>query len=174
MVEVAREDLQWLATDVESIDIDVSDARPDWEDADPAGIESLRTAFVEAFNARDLDAVLELVTDDVEYGDAGVEGRAALADELVAIWERSPGVLLTRAYMDSDPCAVAWRPDERGAWVRAALVCFDVEGDLITLIEVPDDVEALETVVTEDPTGEQADEWLDWSEYDGQQPEVAP
>lgn len=173
MAEVAREDLQWLGSDAEAT---ATDERGDWDGdgespsraavPDAAGIESLRTAFVDAFNARDLDSLLDLVAEDVEFGDAAVEGPAALADELVAIWERSPGVLLTRAYADDTPCAVAWRPDEDGCWCRAALLSFDVDGEAITLIEIPDDPDALATAVTEDPSGDEVDEWLDWSEYE--------
>jgi hypothetical protein len=167
MAGVAREDLQWLSPESEAaVAADHDDRTEVWVDDDPAGVESLRGAFVAAFNARDLDSLIDLVADDIEFGDASVEGTEALADELVAIWERSPGVLLTRAFGDDGPCAVAWRPDEDGCWTRAALLCFDVSDDLISLIEMPDDADALAVVTAEDPSGEELDEWLDWAEYD--------
>lgn len=166
MADVAREDLQWLSPEAEdAAAADREDRTGAWTDDDPGGVESLRSAFVEAFNARDLESLLELVTDDIEFGDASVEGTEALADEIVAIWERSPGVLLTRAFGDGGPCAVAWRPDEDGCWSRAALLSFDAADDLISLIEVPDDADSLAVVTAEDPSGEELDEWMDWSEY---------
>jgi hypothetical protein len=55
-------------------------------DLDEVDLESLRDAFVEAFNARDLDAIFELVADDVETPDILGQGRDALRDELEAIW----------------------------------------------------------------------------------------
>lgn len=169
MADVAREDLQWLTTETETddpvpIDSDVH--------TDPSGLESLRSAFVDAFNARDLDSILELVADDVEFGEPSVEGRGAIADELVALWERSPGVLLTRAFDDNGPCAVAWRPDEDGAWARAALLCFDANDDLITLVEIPDDAQVLASVTCEDPAGEEPEEWLEW-EHDAPQVDLS-
>ena len=170
MNDVAREDLQWLTPEHD-------DEGPDPADVvvhiDPVGLESLRSAFVDAFNARDLEGVLDLVSADVEFefGDPSVEGREAMAEELVAIWERSPGVLLTRGFDDDSPCAVAWRPDEDGGWARAALLCFDVVDDLITLLEIPDDAETLASVTAEDPAGEEPDEWLEW---DRDNPQVTP
>lgn len=42
---------------------------PEGGDGDDADLEALRNAFVEAFNARDLETILELVADDVETPD---------------------------------------------------------------------------------------------------------
>lgn len=136
---------------------------PDLDDAD---LETLRTAFVEAFNARDLDAVLEVVADDAELPDIVGEGHDALADELRSIWERSPVVVLTNAYVADLPAAVAWMPDEQGRWTRVALATFDSDGGRLTLIELPDDAEALHAALAEDPIGDVVDEELDWSNWD--------
>lgn len=139
-----------------------------WHDGEAdTDLESLRGAFVDAFNSRDLDEILGIVHPDVEVPDiAGEDGIAALIDEIESIWEGAPAVLLTRAFLDGRPCAVAWLPDEDGGWTRAALVCFEHEGDRLTLVAVPDDVDALERVEAEEPTGEQLDEWADWAEWD--------
>ena len=93
-------------------------------------LESLRSEFVAGFNARDLDAVLAVVASDVECPDRQASGARELAVELAAIWDRSPGALLTPALLDGTPCAVAWLPDA-GSWCRAALVCFDAEDGLL-------------------------------------------
>jgi hypothetical protein len=142
------------------------------QDADqPAGdvdLEALRDEFVDAFNARDLDAVLGIVHEDVETPDTTGDGVANLAEELQTIWERSPGVILTRAFLDGEACAVAWLPDEDGCWSRAALVCFDfdAEAGLLTVVTLPDDADALDRAEADDPTGSELDEWDDWANWD--------
>lgn len=139
------------------------DVGPDLDDAD---LETLRNAFVEAFNARDLDAILELVSDDVETPDLTGDGRDSLAEELQAIWERSPGALLTHAALEDTPAAVAWLPDDGGNWCRAAIMTFDSDDGRLTVVEMPEDVDALQTALADDPTGDPIDEELDWSEWD--------
>jgi len=129
-------------------------------------LEALRDAFVDGFNARDLDALLGLVDDEVETPDLPGDGAAVFAEELEAIWERSPGALLSRAFLEGVPCAVAWLPDEEGCWARAALVCFAAEDGLLSVVGVPDDPDALDRAEAADPTGEELEEWSDWAEWD--------
>jgi hypothetical protein len=162
--------LHVVETDDEDADHDAIAAEDGAERDEVRGdgdLETLRDAFVEAFNARDLDAILAVVSDDVETPDTPGNGAANLAEEIEAIWERSPEAFLTRGFLDDAPIAVAWRPDEEGVWTRVALVCFDCDGEgLINLVELPEDVDGLERAVTEDPTDEQIDEWADWAEWD--------
>lgn len=148
--------------------VEDADERRDRSDdgAVDTDLESLRDEFIDGFNERDLDALLSVVAPDVECPDIAGDGAADLAEEVAAIWERSPGALLTRALLDGSPCAVAWLPDEDGCWSRAALVCFDREGSLLSLVAVPDDADALDRAEAEEPTGEQLEEWQDWSEWD--------
>jgi hypothetical protein len=129
-------------------------------------LESLRDEFVDAFNARDLDAVLAIVAADIECPDIAGNGTAAVADELLAIWERSPAAILTRALVDGQPCAVAWLPDGDGSWCRAALICVDGEASRLTLLAMPDDADDLDRAETDEPTGEEIDQWSDLSEWD--------
>ena len=130
-------------------------------------LESLRDAFVEAFNARDLEGVTAIVDDEIECPDIrDGDGVGALSEEIEAIWERSPGAILTRAFLDDEPCAVGWLPDEDGCWSRAALVCFDTHDGMLTLVELPEDADALDRAEADDPTGEELDEWADWTEWD--------
>jgi hypothetical protein len=143
------------------------DLAPDLDDTD---LETLRNAFVEAYNARDLDAILELVADDAELPDISGEGHGALADELQAVWERAPIVVLTHSRVDDVPAAVAWLPDEHGRWTRAGLLTFDSERGQLTVIEMPDDVEALQSALADDPSGDVLAEELDWSEWDTGEP----
>jgi hypothetical protein len=145
------------------------------EDIDLA---SLRDEFVDAFNARDLDALLAVVHVEVECPDRHAQGRDALASEVVDIWHRAPAVILTAARLDATPCAVAWLPDDDCCWSRAAVVCLDAEpGDptLIRLVELPDDADALDRAETADPTGEELEEGVGWVEWEGgeQPPAIA-
>ena len=129
-------------------------------------LETLRDELVDGFNARDLDAVMSIVSADVECPDADGEGSAGLASQLAAIWERSPGVILTRAFLDTSPCAMAWLPDEDGCWSRASLVMLDGEDDLLSLVSLVDDADALERASADDPTGEELEEGSDWGQWD--------
>jgi hypothetical protein len=155
---------------VDSDSIVLDDDRRADEDQ-PAGdvdLQSLRDEFVDAFNARDLETVLGIVDEDVETPDITGDGAENLAEELQAIWERSPGAILTRAFLDGEACAVAWLPDEDGCWSRAALVCFDfdAEAGLLTVVAVPDDADALDRAEVDDPTGSEPEEWQDWVSWD--------
>lgn len=131
-----------------------------------ADLETLRDEFVNGFNTRDLESLLAIVDEDVETPDIAGDGAAVLAEELEAIWERSPAAILTRAFLDGVPCAVAWLPDEEGCWSRAALVCFEADEGLLSLVAVPDDPDALDRIEAAEPTGEQLDEWSDWAEWE--------
>ncbi|MBA2529829.1 MAG: hypothetical protein H0V19_07715 [Euzebyales bacterium] len=145
-----------------------------WSAADASDLESLRDEFVDGFNARDIEALLGIVSADVECPDMAADGASAFAEELEAIWERSPGAILTRAFLDEMPCAVAWRPDEDGCWFRAALVTFDDHDGLLSVVAMPDDADGLDRSEAEDPTGEELEEWSDWAEWDRGEETVAP
>lgn len=150
-------------SDLEAVDLDgpsLDRTAPDSE------LEALRDEFVDAFNARDLEALLALVSADVECPDLSSEGAPALIEEVDSIWERSPGALLTRGFLDDEPVAVGWLPDEDGCWTRAALVCFDATDGLLCSVAMPDDADALERAEAEDPAGDEVEEWADWSTWE--------
>lgn len=129
-------------------------------------LESLRSEFVTAFNARDLDALTVLVHPEVECPDRRAAGVEELAQELTLIWDRSPGAVLTDALLDGTPCAVAWVTGEDGCWCRAALVCFDAEDGLLRLFELPDDPDALDRAEADLPDADEPDQGLAWVEWD--------
>ena len=133
---------------------------------DDADLETLRDAFVEAYNARDLEGILDLVSEDVETPELGNEGAVALAAEIQAYWDHWASAILTRATVDDAPAAVAWLPDETGRWVRTRLVTLDGEQGMLTLIELPDDPDALERAIAEDPLGDSLDDENDWSVWE--------
>lgn len=138
-------------------------------------LESLRDAFVEGFNSRDIDTLLTTVSADVECPDfPEAEGAQALVEEVEAIWERAPDAFLTRGFLDEAPVAIAWRPEEEGRWMRVALVCFDHSDGLLSVVELPDDLDALERAEAEEPTESQLDEWTDWAGWDRGEETVVP
>ncbi len=162
MVPQLEEGLHLVEDDDSSEDGPQSDTPPP---VDP-DLESLRSEFVTAFNARDMEAVLAIVHSEVECPDRRTSGAGELAAELVAIWDRSPAAMLTDALLDGTPCAVAWMPDEDCSWSRAALVCLDEEDGLLKLFELPDDADALERAESDLPDAEEVDQGLDWVEWD--------
>ena len=151
------------ATDLALEDQD-QQARPRSEGS--ADLETLRDEFVDAFNARDLDALISLARPDIECPDIHGDGVEALAEEVSAIWERSPAALLTRGFLDDEPCAVAWLPDEESCWSRAALVTFAGDSGLLSVVSLPDDADALDRAEAEDPDGEEQEEGSDWAEWE--------
>lgn len=160
---------------VDSVDDDgAGDERPAHRPSDRAAdLETLRDEFVDAFNARDLDTLLSLARTDVECPDIHGDGHPALAEEFSAIWERSPGALLTRAFLEDSPCAVAWLPDEDGCWTRAALVLLDGADGQLSVVSLPDDADALDRAEAEDPEGEEVEEGSDWAEWESGEATVA-
>ena len=162
---VTPEEGMHLVDDVGSVEEDDERAPRPLSDGD-ADLETLRDEFVDAFNARDLDTLLALARPDVDCPDIHGDGHAALAEEFSAIWERSPGALLTRGFLDDSPCAVAWLPDEDACWTRAALVLLDGGDGQIAVVSLPDDIDALERAEADDPEGEEVEEGSDWGEWE--------
>ncbi|MGH7606457.1 MAG: hypothetical protein ACREME_03875, partial [Gemmatimonadales bacterium] len=80
------EDGLTVVTDIDDLAVideeaDAGHARP--QDGD---LESLRDEFVDAFNARDLDALLDLVHKDVETPASGGDGARDFAEQVGVIW----------------------------------------------------------------------------------------
>lgn len=140
-----------------SIPVPPEDSPPD--DAD---LESLRDAFVEAFNGRDLDGVLDLFADDVELADQDAEGSEAVAYALTTLWERSPHVLLTIASLERQPGAVAWMR-ANDDWIRTSFVALDGDGGRLGLVEFVDDPATVEAAVSDAPDPDEVAEELDWA-----------
>lgn len=108
-----------------------------------AAPEDLVTAFVEAFNAGDFDAVDELLADEVD-----VHGIVEEADTPVGVleelWIRSPWMSMARAEVGLDPVAAVWIPDEHGRYRPVGFFEFETSGESIVRLElfetVPDDL----------------------------------
>jgi hypothetical protein len=125
--------------------------------------------FDDAFNARDFDALLEVLSEDVEAPGLGND-RENLPAAVERLWEQRPSALLTRGWLDDRCCSVLWEPSQDGGWWRIALLHFDdVEDGTIGVVELNDDPIALEAVVTEGPDGdvEEGTRWEEWADGDG-------
>lgn len=143
---------------------------PGNDSLDGSDLESLRDAFVEAFNGRDLDGVLELLADDVDLAAEDSQGTHAVANALTSMWDRSPEVVLTVASLNDQPAAVAWIRGD-GEWARATVVTFDGGNGLIELLEFVEDPADVEAAVTDGPAPDEVEEEFDWAaNYEGEDP----
>lgn len=124
-------------------------------------------AFVEAFNAHDLDYLVEVLAEDVELPGLGKD-LDGFPDAVHDVWDRRPNAVLTRGLLDDVPVAVVWDVGDTSAWDRIALLSFDAangEGHIgvVEVIEDPQDVTVAETVVPDDDAPE-ASTWAEWYE----------
>lgn len=122
-------------------------------------------AFSEAFNARDLDELVALVTDDCE-----TPGLASGSDDFPAaiddLWHRRPSCLLARGQLDDECLAVLFELEGAGRWWRVATVHFcDVVDGQAGVIEFSDDPALLEEVDCQTPDLD-LDEGALWQEWE--------
>lgn len=156
-------------------DADGERERRDQDGPDDTELASLRDALVDAVNARDLDALRAVCSEDVECPDLHGDGIEELGRELADIWERVPSLVLTVARCESELCAVAWRTDEQGRFLRTSLVMLQCAADEITCVGLLDDPDRLERADTETPDGEELLEGSRWAEWEsGEETADAP
>lgn len=141
---------------IDFVDIEVEGSSGLAEDA----VES----FNEAFNARDLDRVLELLASDVEAPGLGND-RDNIGEALEDLWDRRPTCVLTRG-TDGDRCvSVLWEVVD-AAWVAIAPVFFDDCGEgAIGMLELADDPGSLERIEATPPENE-FEEGATWEEWE--------
>ena len=145
--------------------------RPDQDPppADPAG-EAAVDEFVDYFNARDLDGIVELVDPEVTSGFFGTSGSADLIQGLSELLLDYPGIILTRGEVGPEPVAVAWIPTNNHSYSRMGYFAFafnddDDGGALVEHIEY-NDVADEEGLLAEEPDAAEMAEWEDWDEWD--------
>lgn len=123
-------------------------------------------AFAEAYNARDLDALLELLSADGEMPGLGND-IDNLPEAVEDLWERRPSTMLTRGDVDGRVVAVMWELGDGGDWWRVATLHFDdcADGQL-GVVEFCDDPAMLEEVQTVAPDVDldEGSRWEEWSE----------
>lgn len=126
-------------------------------------------AIADAFNARDLEGLLETIAVDGEVpGILGYE-RSNLADAVERLWSVRPNVCLTRGRAGIEHVGVLWEHDGE-QWYRIAVVHVDdVDDHAAGVVEVSEDAALLERVLAEPPDDEleQGGRWEEWDEGAG-------
>lgn len=132
-------------------------------------LENLIDAFVEAFNAHDLDGMEALFSGDVELPGLGGDA-AGFPGTIESVWHRRPNAILTRGLLGEEPVTVVWDVDEGGTWQRVALFCYEAIDEQIGLIELIDDAAAAYDAETGEPEHEAVEgaTWDEW--YEGAAP----
>lgn len=123
-------------------------------------------AFNEAFNARDLEGLLDLVADDCEFPGLGND-IDNFPEAIEDLWERRPSCTLTRAEHERTCLSVMWELGDDNAWWRVATVHFDDARDShIGVVEFSDDPTLLEEVDGAGPDGDldEGARWEEWTE----------
>lgn len=125
--------------------------------------------IADAFNARDLDALLESVATDGEVPGLLGYDRDNLPEAVEQLWASRPNVSLTRGRSGTEYVGVLWEHDgER--WYRIAVVHVDdVIDGAAGVVEVSEDADLLEAVIADEPDAElqQGARWAEWDEGDG-------
>lgn len=145
--------------------LDVQDGEDEEHHFDGELIDAI-DAFNEAFNARDLDALLEVVADEVEAPGLGGD-RANLAGAVEDVWDQRPTAILTRGDLGGQPVAILWDIGDDGRWWRVAPLLFDggvVDGRL-AVVELADDPDAAAEATADGPD-EEFDEGTRWEEWE--------
>ena len=132
---------------------------------DDAAAELL-DAIAEAFNARDMDGLLEVVAKDGEVpGLLGYE-RDNLPEAIEDLWIRRPTCCVTRGSVNSGCVGVLWEHDGGTWWRVATLHVDDITDGTVGVLEFSDDAALLEQVECEMPGGtlDEGERWEEWEE----------
>jgi hypothetical protein len=123
-------------------------------------------ALAEAFNARDLDALLDVVAPDGEAPGLLGGDRDHLPDAVESLWHRRPTCCLTRGRVADEVVGVLWEHDGAAWWALATVHIADVDDDgIIGVLEFTDDPSLLEEVEAATP-GDDLEEGSRWEEWD--------
>lgn len=132
--------------------------------------------FVDFFNARDLEAVRDLLDDEVSapfFGGVGNESVMQGVGELVLGY---PGIVATRGELGDEPVVVAWIPGEEREYRRMGYFRFTftdevvepdvVDGELkIEHIDYSDEIDD-GSLLAEEPDPADMAEWESWREWE--------
>lgn len=132
------------------------------EHVDPFGADQI-DAIAAAFNARDLDALIDMCADDCE-----MPGLASdlphLGESVADLWDRRPTISLTRAELEGTALGVLWELAD-GEWAAIGTVHVDLVDELVGAIEVSDDPALLDEIDAL-PPDEDLREGSTWDEWD--------
>jgi hypothetical protein len=123
-------------------------------------------AIAEAFNARHLEGLLDILAPDAETPGFLGHDRANLPGVIEGFWTRRPSLCLTRGHADTEHVGVLWEHDGEDWWPLAALHVDDVRDGRVGVIEITDEPALLERVRCEPPAGDDLEEGARWSEWE--------
>lgn len=146
--------------DADLLDDDLDAGLRDDDEAD--ALESI----AEAFNARDLDGLLDVIAPDGEA--PGVLGydRDNLPQAIEELWLRRPNGYLTRGRTPSEDIAVLWDHDGADWWKVAAVHVDDVDDGQVGVLEITEDGALLDQVECEPPSVDDLEEGSRWQEWE--------
>jgi len=144
---------------------------PDVDDSDIPHVDTdgLLDEFIEAFNARDLDGCLELLSEVCEMpGLAHAE--AEPAEAIGDLWVRRPTCQLTRGRLDDQDAAILWEVGDNAGWWRQAVLRLGIdsngEADEVLFDDAPDLLDRVQAATPEAQLDEGAT-WTEWETGDG-------
>ena len=124
-------------------------------------------SLAEAFNARDLDTMLESLAADGEAPGLLGGDRESLAEAVEGLWHRRPTCCVTRGRVEGVVVGVLWEHDGAAWWPLATVHVADLDDDgMVGVLEFSDDVALLDEVEAESPDGdlEEGSRWSEWDE----------
>jgi hypothetical protein len=123
-------------------------------------------AIAEAFNARHLEELVDLLAADAETPGFLGHDRANVADAIESFWKRRPSLCLARGHADAEHVGVLWEHDGAAWWRLAVLHVDDVRDGRVGVIEITDDPALLERVRCEPPADDDLEEGARWAEWE--------
>lgn len=99
--------------------------------------------LAEAFNARDLDGVLELCTADCEIPGLASD-MAGVGPALDDLWVRRPSITMTRVVVDDHAVGVLWERLAQDRWGTVGTVHLDVVDDMVGVMEFSEDQDVID------------------------------
>jgi hypothetical protein len=148
---------------------DVLEASAVVDRIEASALVDLIEAFLEVYNAHDLDGTLELFSRDVELPGLGGDV-AGFADAVARCWDERPHAVLTRGTLPDQETQVAvlWDVGPEGDWLRAALLCFELSDNAehIGLVELVGDSPLVHEAAAEAPEPDLPEGacWEEWYE----------
>jgi hypothetical protein len=136
-----------------------------------AAAESTVDELVDLLNARDFDALEDLLDPEVSAAFFGLTGRAGIIEGLNDLTLRNPGLVTTRGELGEEPVLVAWVPGPNHGYERMGVFTFAFSDDggerLIEHITYDDQPGDLVELLAERPDPEDMPQGIDWDEWDG-------
>jgi hypothetical protein len=164
-------DLDASILDADEFGFHVDDPDSDLGEQRPDVVAEIDTdvvdALAEAFNARDLDAMLEVVAADGEAPGLLGGDRDGLADAIESLWHRRPTCCITRGRVDDAVVGVLWEHDGTAWWALAVVHVDDIDDEgRVGVVEFSDDASLLDEVEADGPDQdlEEGSRWIEWEE----------